>query len=52
MEAQDGLFTVGINGRELFQVKDATFPLAGRVGFWTKADAVTYFDDLEIGIMP
>jgi hypothetical protein len=52
VDAQDGLFTVRINGKELFQVKDATFPLAGRVGFWTKADAVTYFDELEIGIMP
>jgi hypothetical protein len=52
MVAQDDLFTVKVNGRELFRVKDATFPQAGKVGFWTKADAVTYFDDLEIGVLP
>jgi Domain of Unknown Function (DUF1080) len=52
VEAQDDLFTVRVNGKELFQVKDATFPQAGRVGFWTKADAVTYFDDLEISVLP
>jgi hypothetical protein len=27
---------------------DNTFPNAGRVGLWTKADSVTYFDDLAI----
>lgn len=27
---------------------DDTFPRAGRVGLWTKADSVTYFDDLEV----
>ena len=50
--AQNDLFTVKINGKELFQVKDATFPQAGKVGFWTKADAVTYFDDLQIDVLP
>ena len=44
----DNLFTVYLNDREIFQVKDETFPNAGKVGFWTKADAVTYFDDFEI----
>jgi hypothetical protein len=29
-------------------VKDTTFKDAGKVGLWTKADAVTYFDDLKI----
>ncbi|MET3115414.1 hypothetical protein AAKU52_003163 [Pedobacter sp. CG_S7] len=42
------LFTVVLNEKELFQVKDNTFTGAGKVGFWTKADAVTYFDDFEI----
>lgn len=27
---------------------DETFSAAGKVGLWTKADSVTYFDDLEI----
>ena len=29
-------------------VRDSTFPAAGGVGLWTKADAVTSFDDLEV----
>jgi hypothetical protein len=38
---------VALNGATLFQVEDATFSEAGRVGVWTKADSVTYFDDLK-----
>lgn len=52
VETREDLFTVRVNGKELFRIKDATFPWAGRVGFWTKADAVTYFDDLEINLLP
>lgn len=44
----DDLFTVFLNEKQLFQVKDATFTQAGKVGLWTKADAVTYFDDFEV----
>ena len=29
-------------------VQDNTFPAGGGVGVWTKADAVTAFDDLEV----
>ena len=36
------------DGEELLSATDATFPDAGGVGFWTKADAVTSFDDLKI----
>lgn len=45
--ARGSLFTVYLNGRELFQVEDGTFGEAGRVGLWTKADSVTRFDDLR-----
>lgn len=48
LTVDNDLFTVFMNGKELFQVKDNTFPNAGKLGFWTKADAVTYFDDFEI----
>lgn len=41
-------FEVHSNGVKLFDVEDATFPMAGRVGLWTKADSVTLFDDLTI----
>jgi hypothetical protein len=42
------LFTVSINGQGLYEVEDSTFSGAGKVGVWTKADSVTYFDDLII----
>ena len=45
--ARGGLFTVYLNGRELYQVEDSTFGEAGAVGLWTKADSVTRFDDLR-----
>lgn len=38
-------FTVTFNGQALIQATDETFPDAGRVGLWTKADSVTLFDD-------
>lgn len=42
------LFTVSLNGQGLYQVEDTTFSGAGKVGIWTKADSVTYFDDLTV----
>ena len=44
----DEMFTVYLNGKEIFKVKDKTFTKAGKVGLWTKADAVTYFDNFAI----
>lgn len=41
-------FEVFFNGSKLYEVEDATFTLAGKVGLWTKADSVTQFDDLTI----
>jgi hypothetical protein len=46
--AKGNQFTVYVNEKELFAVEDATFPNTGKVGLWTKADSVTYFDDLAI----
>ena len=37
-----------LNGKKLLEVDDETFSAAGGVGFWTKADAVTSFDDLRV----
>jgi hypothetical protein len=42
------LFEVYFNGSKLYEVEDTTFNQAGRVGVWTKADSVTYFDDLTV----
>ena len=38
-------FTVRFDGAHLFEVEDTTFPGAGRVGLWTKADSYSQFDD-------
>jgi hypothetical protein len=37
-----------LNGKRLLEVQDSTFGKTGRVGLWTKADAVTFFDDLSV----
>jgi hypothetical protein len=47
--AQGSLFEVHFNGQKLFDVEDSTFTGPGKVGVWTKADSVTYFDDLTVG---
>ncbi|MEM7254871.1 MAG: family 16 glycoside hydrolase [Pseudomonadota bacterium] len=41
-------FEVFLNGVKLFDVDDETFVQPGAVGLWTKADAVTLFDDLTL----
>jgi hypothetical protein len=44
----DGSFTVFLNGERLFETEDGTFANAGKVGLWTKADSLTYFDDFTV----
>jgi hypothetical protein len=51
VKATGNLFEVSFNGQKLFEVEDNTFPAAGKIGLWTKADSVTYFDDLLIETM-
>jgi hypothetical protein len=46
--AQGKQFTVYFNGERLYEVEDEAFKDAGKVGLWTKADSVTYFDDLRV----
>jgi len=36
------------NGQKLLSHSDETFPNAGLVGFWSKADAVSLFDDFRV----
>lgn len=45
---QGDLFTVFLDGKQLYRVKDGTFSKGGKVGLWTKADAQTQFDDLIV----
>jgi hypothetical protein len=37
-----------LDGRQLIEVTDDTFTTVGKIGLWTKADAVTAFDALQI----
>jgi hypothetical protein len=41
-------FQVFFDDKFLFEADDDTFKDVGKVGLWTKADSVTYFDDLKI----
>ena len=50
--ARGPLFEAYLNGEKLFEVEDRTFTRPGGVGVWTKADSVTYFDDLSIEGLP
>jgi hypothetical protein len=43
------VFEVYFDHRRVFRVEDNTFTQPGKVGLWTKADSVTYFDDFRIG---
>lgn len=36
------------DGKKYLDVKDETFKNRGKIGLWTKADAITYFDDFKI----
>ena len=48
LRADGDRFTISFDGRQLFTAQDNTFTGAGRVGLWTKADSVTYFDTIAI----
>jgi hypothetical protein len=41
-------FKISLNGKELYEVEDATIAKPGKVALWTKADSVMQFDDLAI----
>ena len=49
MDVQGKHFRVWFDGAFLYEADDDTFGDAGKVGLWTKADSVTYFDDLTFG---
>jgi len=51
LTVKDNLFTVYLNDKQIFEVNDDTFTNSGKIGLWTKADAVTYFDDFQIKSM-
>lgn len=36
------------DGKKYLEVNDTTFPEAGKIGLWSKADAQSHFDDLKL----
>jgi hypothetical protein len=46
VEAKGDRFQVTFDGRKVMDARDATFADPGKVGVWTKADSIIYFDDL------
>ena len=46
--ARDDRFIILFDGRGLFGATDGTLSAAGRVGLWTKADSVTWFESVNI----
>jgi hypothetical protein len=48
LKAEGDRFTVSFDGKALISAQDGTFPDAGKVALWTKADSVTYFDMISI----
>jgi hypothetical protein len=40
--------TCYLDGQKHLEAEDTTFPEAGKIGLWSKADARSYFDDLTV----
>jgi hypothetical protein len=48
VDATGDRFEVFWNNHKVIETRDRTFNEAGKIGLWTKADSVTYFDDLIV----
>jgi Domain of Unknown Function (DUF1080) len=48
VEATGNKITCYYDGEKKIEATDDTFKDAGKIGLWTKADSVTYFDDLHV----
>ena len=51
VEARDDRFEISWDGKKVIDARDQTFTEGGKIGVWTKADSLTYFDDLICGIL-
>lgn len=49
VDFQGNRFIVSFDGEKVIDATDDSFPHAGRVGVWTKADSVISFDDFRYG---
>lgn len=48
LEAKGDHLEVSFDGKKMLEATDKNFVAAGKAGVWTKADSVTYFDDMTI----
>jgi hypothetical protein len=48
VEARGDRFSVFWDGQNVINASDKTFSEEGKIGLWTKADSVTYFDELVV----
>ncbi len=39
---------MSFDGKKVIEAHDDTFADAGKVGVWTKADSIIFFDDLTV----
>ena len=49
--ARGNRFKIFFNEQPVIDISDETFQEGGKIGLWTKADALTYFDDLQLSIL-
>lgn len=50
VKARGDRLQIIFDGQTVFDVRDETFQ-SGHIGLWTKADAVTFFDDLRLSVV-
>jgi len=50
IECEGNKIECELDGKDVFEVEDATFTEPGKVGLWTKADAQTYFDNFVVEV--
>ncbi len=48
VNAKGDLFEISWDSKKVIEARDKTFSEPGKIGLWTKADSVTYFDDLTV----
>lgn len=48
VDASGDHFVVSWDGKQVIDAHDQTFADGGKIGVWTKADSVTYFDNLAV----
>jgi hypothetical protein len=48
VDATEDRFQIFWDNQKVIDARDKTFTEPGKIGLWTKADSVTYFDDLTV----